>query len=68
MEGEVDDAVINVSVSELTDNSNKGIARLRAEGYNVDDDNKPTPENIYEGAELDEVGLEYDNVKECAYF
>ena len=45
--GEVDDdAVVNVAVPKLTDNSNEDIARLRAEGYGVDDDNKPAPENI----------------------
>ena len=45
--GEVDDdAIVNVVVPKLTDNSNEDIARLRAEGYGVDDDNDPAPENI----------------------
>ena len=49
MEGDVevdDDAVINVPVSELTDNSNEDIARLRTEGYGVDDDNESALDNI----------------------
>ena len=45
--GEVDDdAIVNVAVPKLTDNSNEDIARLRAEGYGVDDDNEPVPENV----------------------
>ena len=45
--GEVDDdAIVNVAVPKLTDNSNEDIARLRAEGYGVDDENEPSPENI----------------------
>ena len=44
---EVDDeVVVNVPVPELTDDKNEDIVRLRAEGYGVDDDNEPAPENI----------------------
>ena len=39
---------------ELSDNTNKDVARLRKEGYGVDDDNDPAPENIPTPAEKDE--------------
>ena len=41
-----DDDVTNVLVPKLTDSSNDNIARLRTEGYGVDDDNELPPENI----------------------
>ena len=31
---------------ELSDNTNEGVARLRKEGYGVDDDKDPSPVNI----------------------
>jgi len=31
---------------DLSDNTNKDVARLRKEGYGVDDDNNPAPKNI----------------------
>ena len=48
MEGgmEMNDVVINVLVTKLTDNNNEGIIISRTDVYGVDDDNEPDPENI----------------------
>ena len=46
VENEEEGADTQLVTPELSDNTNKDVARLRKEGYGVDDDNDPAPENI----------------------
>ena len=46
VENEEEGADPSLVTQELSDNTNKDVARLRNEGYRVDDDNDPAPENI----------------------
>ena len=46
VEKEEEVADTSLVTSALSDNMNEDVARLRKEGYGVDNDNKPAPENI----------------------
>ena len=53
VENEEEGSDISLVTPELSDNTNEGFARLRKEGYGVEDDNEPAPENTPTPAEKD---------------
>ena len=46
VENEEEGADPSLVTPELSDNTNEDVVRLRREGYKVDNDNDPAPENI----------------------
>ena len=53
----------------LSDNTNKDTARFRKEGYRVDDDNDPAPENIPTPATKDDKVMyhEWGSISNICY-